>query len=190
MAGPPPRIKKYRRDESEVSCCLKYLIFGFNVIFWVSSQAVSSNPLVFRYYNEVGVVIISLFLFLAASWAVHSGCGGVGMEREGNPLQSLQTHQGRLGPCIYSRSGRRHDLRHRVGEQKYLKFECHIFDNYCVTWRRFTGCVGALRENTCLLAVYAIFLAAILLVEISAGILGYFLIQIMCNNLHYVWSFK
>ena len=25
-----------RRDQSEVSCCLKYVIFGFNVIFWVS----------------------------------------------------------------------------------------------------------------------------------------------------------
>jgi hypothetical protein len=36
MPGPAAaRIKKYRRDESEVSCCLKYLIFGFNVIFWV-----------------------------------------------------------------------------------------------------------------------------------------------------------
>jgi hypothetical protein len=34
-AGGPPRLKKYRRDESEVSCCLKYLIFGFNVIFWL-----------------------------------------------------------------------------------------------------------------------------------------------------------
>lgn len=28
--------KRYRRDQSEVSCCLKYVIFGFNVIFWVS----------------------------------------------------------------------------------------------------------------------------------------------------------
>jgi len=36
----------------------------------------------------------------------------------------------------------------------------------------FTGCVGALRENTCLLAVYAVFLAAILMCEISAGVLG------------------
>lgn len=29
--------RKHRRDKSEISCCLKYLIFGFNVIFWVSS---------------------------------------------------------------------------------------------------------------------------------------------------------
>lgn len=28
--------RKHRRDKSEISCCLKYLIFGFNVIFWVS----------------------------------------------------------------------------------------------------------------------------------------------------------
>lgn len=27
--------RKHRRDKSEVSCCLKYLIFGFNVIFWL-----------------------------------------------------------------------------------------------------------------------------------------------------------
>ena len=28
----PPR----RRDRTEVSCVIKYLVFGFNVIFWVS----------------------------------------------------------------------------------------------------------------------------------------------------------
>ncbi|MCL4133912.1 UNVERIFIED_CONTAM: hypothetical protein GTU68_058658, partial [Idotea baltica] len=37
----------------------------------------------------------------------------------------------------------------------------------------FTGCVGALRENTCLLACYAIFLAILLLLEMTAGILGF-----------------
>ncbi|KAI4458084.1 tetraspanin [Holotrichia oblita] len=37
----------------------------------------------------------------------------------------------------------------------------------------FTGCVGALRENTCLLATYAIFLSILLLFEMTAGILGF-----------------
>lgn len=31
-------VRKYRRDTSEVSCCLKYLIFGFNVLFWVRTS--------------------------------------------------------------------------------------------------------------------------------------------------------
>lgn len=33
MASVP--VRKYRRDTSEVSSCLKYMIFGFNVLFWV-----------------------------------------------------------------------------------------------------------------------------------------------------------
>ena len=37
----------------------------------------------------------------------------------------------------------------------------------------FTGCVGALRENTTLLAAYAIFLAILLLLEMTCGILGF-----------------
>ncbi|CAG0879336.1 unnamed protein product [Darwinula stevensoni] len=37
----------------------------------------------------------------------------------------------------------------------------------------FTGCVGALRENTCLLATYAVFLSILLLLEMTLGILGF-----------------
>ena len=37
----------------------------------------------------------------------------------------------------------------------------------------FTGCVGALRENTALLAAYSIFLALLLVLELTAGILGF-----------------
>ena len=37
----------------------------------------------------------------------------------------------------------------------------------------FVGCVGALRENTALLAAYAIFLAILLLLEMFCGILGF-----------------
>jgi len=37
----------------------------------------------------------------------------------------------------------------------------------------FTGCVGALRENTRLLSAYAVFLAILLLLELTTGILGF-----------------
>ncbi|KAK0169109.1 hypothetical protein PV327_002855 [Microctonus hyperodae] len=37
----------------------------------------------------------------------------------------------------------------------------------------FTGCVGALRENTCLLATYAVFLGSLLLLEMTLGVLGF-----------------
>ena len=30
--------RKTRRDTSEVSCVVKYLMFGFNVLFWVSGN--------------------------------------------------------------------------------------------------------------------------------------------------------
>lgn len=32
--------KTYRRDTSEVSCCLKYIIFSVNVLFWVRERAI------------------------------------------------------------------------------------------------------------------------------------------------------
>lgn len=38
--------RKYRRDQSEVSCCLKYVIFGFNVIFWVSELQTKASVVV------------------------------------------------------------------------------------------------------------------------------------------------
>ena len=46
---------------------------------------------------------------------------------------------------------------------------------YCIMWfcSAFVGCVGALRENTTLLAAYAIFLAILLLLEMTCGILGF-----------------
>ena len=40
-----PGIRKYRRDTTEVSCCLKYVIFGVNVLFWVSLCVLNFNHL-------------------------------------------------------------------------------------------------------------------------------------------------
>jgi hypothetical protein len=42
--------RKYRKDKTEVSCVVKYLMFGFNVLFWVS--AIQWNHFFFRYQME------------------------------------------------------------------------------------------------------------------------------------------
>ena len=52
----------------------------------------------------------------------------------------------------------------------------------------FTGCVGALRENTALLAAYAIFLAILLLLEMTAGILGFIFKDWVKTNLSYTFN--
>lgn len=45
MPAQQQAVRKYRRDTSEVSCCLKYVIFSVNVLFWVSDfQGISCIP--------------------------------------------------------------------------------------------------------------------------------------------------
>ncbi|XP_054268744.1 tetraspanin-5-like isoform X4 [Macrosteles quadrilineatus] len=108
-------VRKYtRRDTSEVSCCLKYLIFGFNVLFWL-----------------VGLGILSIGVW---AWSEKDTF---------NNLSRLANIA--LDPAFV------------------------LIITGAVTFIiGFTGCVGALRENTCLLAAYAFFLAVILLLEITA----------------------
>ncbi|KAG1656806.1 Tetraspanin-5 [Nymphon striatum] len=114
----PPRTY-YRRDKTEISCCLKYLIFGFNIIFWLCGGAIlavgvwawSEKDTINNLSRLTNIALDPAFVFII------------------------------VGTVTFS-----------IG---------------------FTGCVGALRENTCLLAAYAIFLAIILLLEMTAGILGF-----------------
>lgn len=35
-----PAVRKYRRETSEISCCLKYLLFTSNVLIWMSALLV------------------------------------------------------------------------------------------------------------------------------------------------------
>ncbi|XP_026674064.1 tetraspanin-5 isoform X8 [Ceratina calcarata] len=114
-----PAVRKYRRDTSEVSCCLKYVIFGFNVMFW---------------WLGLGIMAVGVW-----AWT----------EKDTFNNLSRLTNVA-LDPAF---------ILILVGTVTFII--------------GFTGCVGALRENTCLLAAYAIFLALLLLMEMAAGVLGF-----------------
>lgn len=114
-----PAVRKYRRDTSEVSCCLKYIIFGFNVMFW---------------WLGLGIMAVGVW-----AWT----------EKDTFNNLSRLTNVA-LDPAF---------ILILVGTVTFII--------------GFTGCVGALRENTCLLAAYAIFLALLLLIETTAGVLGF-----------------
>ncbi|XP_037296812.1 tetraspanin-5 [Manduca sexta] len=112
-----PGIRKYRRDTSEVSCCLKYVIFGVNVLFWF-----------------LGLIILAVGVW---AWTEKDTFNNL------SRLTSIALDPAFLLICIGT-------ITFIIG---------------------FTGCVGALRENTCLLACYAVFLALLLLAEMTTGIL-------------------
>jgi len=112
-----PTYRRHRRDRTEVSCCLKYVIFGFNIIFWF-----------------LGFSILAI---------------GVWAWSEKNMFANLSK------------------LTHIPMDPAFA----FIIVGTITFIIGFTGCVGALRENTCLLAFYAICLAILLLIEMTAGIL-------------------
>ncbi|XP_051171337.1 tetraspanin-5 isoform X1 [Leptopilina boulardi] len=114
-----PARKYYRRDVSEVSCFLKYMIFGFNVLFWLLG---------------LGIMAVGVW-----AWTEKDTF---------NNLSRLTNIA--LDPAF---------IFILVGTVTFVI--------------GFTGSIGALRENTCLLAAYANFLALLLLLEMTAGFLGF-----------------
>ncbi|KAK9737593.1 Tetraspanin family [Popillia japonica] len=111
--------RKHRRDTSEVSACLKYMIFGFNVLFWLLG---------------LGILTVGVW-----AWSEKDTFNNL------SKVANVALDPAFILICIGT-------VTFIIG---------------------FTGCVGALRENTCLLATYAIFLSILLLFEMTAGILGF-----------------
>ncbi|OQV17082.1 Tetraspanin-5 [Hypsibius exemplaris] len=111
--------RKRRRDRTEVSCCVKWVVFSQNVLFW----------------------IVGLLIFAAGIWAW----------TEKDTLNNLKR------------------LTSIAVDPAFLL----IITGLVTFVIGFTGCVGALRENTFLLAVYSFLLGIILLCELVLGILGF-----------------
>ncbi|XP_077999376.1 tetraspanin-5-like [Glandiceps talaboti] len=106
-------------DESEVSLCVKYLLFGFNVIFWLAG---------------------GLFLGIGI-WA--------------------WTEKGTFSNIT--------SLTNFVLDPAFI----FIIVGAIIFILGFSGCIGALRENVCLLRFYSVVLGIILFAELAIGILGF-----------------
>jgi tetraspanin-5 len=100
----PTKKANYRRpkrkDSSEVSPCIKYLLFGFNVIFWLVGFAIFGIGIYAWVEKEtftrlsslsIGVLFDPAFIFLVVGGFVFiiGFCGCVGALRENTSLLLL-----------------------------------------------------------------------------------------------------
>jgi len=108
------------RRDSEVSLCIKYLLFFFNVFFWLSGGLICGVGLWARVAYTQENSSISMF----SGWD--------------------------LDPAIL-----------------------FIFVGVIMFLMGFCGCIGALRENICLLKFFSICLSIIFFVQLCAAILGF-----------------
>lgn len=60
-------VRKYRRSASEISCCLKYVIFSVNVLFWVSAQTMELYELSFSIQID-NIALYKCFMFSIANF--------------------------------------------------------------------------------------------------------------------------
>ncbi|XP_030377655.1 tetraspanin-17 isoform X1 [Scaptodrosophila lebanonensis] len=118
-----PTVRKYRRETetTEISCCLKFMLFTANVLIWM-----------------IAVLVLAVGIW---SWSEKD------MFRNITKLNFIA-----LDPAF---------VLILLGAITFLI--------------GFTGSVGALRENTCLLGTYAIFLSVLLLAEIGFCALAFVL---------------
>ena len=107
---------KRRRDSTEVSCMIKYLVFGFNIVFWL-----------------LGGAICAIGLW---AWSEKEMFQKIGQ------LTSIP-----LDPALI-----------------------FIIVGAVIFIIGFTGCVGALRENTFLLLIFSVFVGVVFFIQLGFAV--------------------
>ncbi|CAF1685351.1 unnamed protein product [Rotaria magnacalcarata] len=113
-------VRKTRRHDTEISRCIKYLMFGFNILFWI-----------------LGFMITAIGIY---AWI------------EKDTFDNF----GRL------------TMRGTLFFDPALVFVLVGIFMFCIG---FAGCVGSLRENTCLLLFFSFALAIIFFAQLAFGTL-------------------
>lgn len=143
-----PVRKTYRRETSEVSCCLKYVIFTVNVLFWVSCNIMK---LVYLRTCMGGYGCATLIQF-----------GYSQFKSEMLNYNKYVIDSQLLGLCILAIgiwAWSEKDIINNLSKLTTIALDpafiliCSGTITFIIG---FAGCVGALRENTCLLAAVSI----------------------------------
>lgn len=64
-----PRPQTTVRESSEISCCLKYVIFGSNVVFWVSASLTSAIVLLLSLTLDPKLLKLLILLLVVLQFA-------------------------------------------------------------------------------------------------------------------------
>ncbi|CAF0902169.1 unnamed protein product [Adineta steineri] len=113
-------VRKTRRDESEISPCIKYLMFSFNILFWI-----------------LGFMIAAIGIY---AWIEKDTFDNFGRLTMGGTLF--------FDPALL-----------------------FVLVGIFMFFIGFAGCVGSLRENTCLLLFFSFSLAVIFFAQLAFGTL-------------------
>ncbi|XP_064418606.1 tetraspanin-14 isoform X2 [Latimeria chalumnae] len=121
----------YRYSEAEVSCCYKYMLFSYNIIFWL-----------------VGAAFLGIGFWAWSEKGVLSDFSKVTSLQGFDPVWVVLV----------------------VGAVTFIL--------------GFAGCIGALRENLCLLKFFSMAVGFIFLLELTAGVLVFVFQDWLRNQIH------